>query len=90
VCRWFFDTICGIRVEGENQFAIAPRPGGSLTHAAASYQSLYGKVESKWEKTDAGITFTITVPANCQALVRLPDGSQHIQTAGTEIYTMEG
>ena len=90
VCRWFFDTMCGIRVEGENRFAIVPQPGGSLTHAAASYRSLYGKVESKWEKTEAGITFTVTVPANCEALVRLPDGSQRIQAAGTATYTMEG
>ncbi len=33
VCEWLFDTCCGIRVDGENRFAIAPRPGGHLTHA---------------------------------------------------------
>lgn len=90
VCAWLFTTMCGIRPNGENHFAIAPRPGGSLTHAAASYQSLYGKVKSKWEKTASGYVFTVTVPANCEADVYLPDGNKHLQTSGTVTYTTEG
>ena len=31
VCRWLFDTMCGIRVAGENHFIIAPKPGGHIT-----------------------------------------------------------
>ena len=88
VCRWIFDTMCGIRIKGENRFEIAPHPGGTLTHASAAYTSIYGKVESKWEKTDAGITYTVTVPAGCEALVCLPDGSSRAQSAGTATYTL--
>ena len=90
VCAWLFHTVCGIRPDGENHFTIAPRPGGSLTHARASYNSIYGLVESKWEKTESGYSFTVTVPANCKAVVRLPDGSEQKQTSGTVIYTTEG
>lgn len=90
VCRWLFDTVCGIRVNGKNQFVVAPRPGGSLTHASASYNSIYGKVQSKWKKTDNKYEFTITVPANCEAVISLPDGSDYRQLAGTMIYTTEG
>ena len=90
VCAWLFRTMCGIRVSGKNQFVIAPRPGGSLTHAEAAYTSIFGKAESKWEKTESGYTYTVTVPANCEALVRLPDGSERIQTAGTITYQTEG
>ena len=90
VCAWFFNTMCGIRLDGENHFTIAPQPGGSLTHASASYQSIYGKVESKWEKTGDRIVFTVIVPANCEAIVRLPDGSERVQTAGNATYTLEG
>lgn len=86
VCRWLFDTMCGIRMNGENRFVIAPRPGGSLTHAHAAYESIYGKVESKWVKTDEGFTFTVTVPANCEATVLLPDGSEYTQAPGTTVY----
>ena len=86
VCAWLFNTVCGIRVAGENRFVIAPKPGGSLTQAEAAYHSLYGKVESKWEKTDSGYCFTVTVPVNCEAEVILPDGSRHIQAAGTHVW----
>ena len=86
VCAWLFGTMCGIRPDGENHFTIVPRPGGSLTHAAASYQSIYGKVESKWEKKESGYAFTVTVPANCEARIQLPDGRQHVQTAGCVVY----
>ena len=74
VCQWLFDTVAGIRVSGENHFVIAPIPGGTLTHAGAEYASLYGKVKSRWEKTEAGISFEIEIPANCTAEIRLPDG----------------
>jgi len=81
--------VCGIRPVGENRFVIAPRPGGSLTYAAACYTGICGRTESKWEKTDNGTVFTITVPANCQAVVCLPDGREFVQEAGTKIYQTE-
>ena len=86
VCEWLFNTMCGIRVEGENRFTVAPRPGGNFIYAAAKYNSVYGMIESRWEKKDGKTVFTVTVPANCTALVRLPDGSKHEQEAGTRTY----
>ena len=90
VCAWLFKTVCGVRVTGENRFVIAPRPGGSLTRACAVWRSHYGTVESRWEKKERGYTFTVTVPANCEGTVRLPDGSERVQRAGTHTYTVEG
>ena len=89
VCAWLFNTVCGVKLAGENRFVIAPQPGGTLTHAAASYSSVYGLVESKWEKTENGYMFTVTVPANCEAEVRLPRSDLHVQKAGTAVYRME-
>ena len=86
VFQWVFDTMCGIRAAGENRFAIAPRPGGRFTRAKAAYVSVYGRVESGWRKTDAGIEFTVTIPANCTAGVTLPDGSEREQGAGSQTY----
>lgn len=83
VVQWLFDTMCGIRVDGENHFAIVPRPGGHFTRAKAAYDSIYGRVESGWAKTETGWTFTVTVPANCTAAVVLPDGSARQQGPGT-------
>ena len=88
VCQWLFDTCAGIRLEGENHFIIAPVPGGTLTHAEASYLSPYGEVESRWEKTETGIHYTIAIPSNCTAEIRLP-GRETVQaTSGS--YTFEG
>lgn len=86
VVQWLFDTMCGIRMDSENRFLVAPRPGGHFTRAKAAYNSVYGRVESGWEKTDGGWMFTVTVPANCTAEVRLPDGSVREQGPGTAVY----
>ena len=48
-----------------------------------------GKVESKWNQTERGYTFEITVPANCEARVCLPDDREFVQAAGRMIYTIE-
>ena len=89
VCAWLFRSMCGIRPDGENRFVIAPKPGGSFRYAAASWLSIYGRVESKWHKTERGYVFEITVPSNCEARICLPDGSTFAQAAGHMIYTVE-
>lgn len=86
VCRWLFDTMCGIRVAGENHFIIAPKPGGHITHAKADYISVYGQVTSGWKCKDDGIEYTISIPANCTADVILPDGTHCIQSAESKTY----
>lgn len=87
VCQWLFDTMCGIRAEGENRFIIAPHPGGQFAYARASYQSVYGRVESGWEKTEIGYRLTITIPSNTYAEVVLPDGTHRRITAGEHEFT---
>ena len=86
VCRWLFDTMCGIRVDGENHFSIAPRPGGHFTHAKASYTSVYGRVESGWERTEAGYAYAVTVPAGCTATLTLPGREAVVLPAGTHTF----
>ncbi|PWM75921.1 MAG: alfa-L-rhamnosidase [Bacillota bacterium] len=82
VCEWMMRTMCGILVAGENRFRIAPRPGGSLNDAGASFKSVYGEVRSSWEKTDSGWKFKVRVPANTTAEILLPDGSRREVGAG--------
>ena len=87
VCEWLFRVMCGIRVEAENHFTITPRPGGNFTYAEAEYLSVYGRVTSAWRKTDAEIVYTITVPANCTAVLTLPGRSPEQVSAGS--YTVK-
>lgn len=83
VCQWLFESVAGIQVIGENRFRIAPIPGGTLTHAKASYLSPYGLVESGWEKTESGMKYTVTIPVNTMAEIVLPTGQRRILCAGT-------
>ena len=83
VVAWLFDTMCGIRVDGENHFVIAPHPGGHFTRAKAAYDSVYGRVESGWKKTADGWKYTVTVPANCTATVYLPGKEPVTVESGT-------
>ncbi len=87
VCEWLFTTMCGIQIAGENRFAIAPRPGGHFDHADLSYDSVYGTVESRWERANGKTIYTITVPANCTAEISLPNGTA--ETVGAGIHTFE-
>lgn len=86
--EWLFQTMCGIRVDGENHFTIAPRPGGHFTSAKASYDSVYGRVESGWEKVNGRWRFEITVPANCTAEIVLPDTASQTVSAGRYHYEL--
>ena len=88
-CQWLFECMCGINLAGENRFVIAPRPGGRFTRASAEYLSVYGMVKSGWVRSEGKTEFTVTVPANCTALVRLPDGGEREQGPGTQSYTIE-
>lgn len=88
VCQWLFDTVGGIRPDGENRFVIHPIPGGSLSFAKTSYKSLYGTVDSSWERKEDATTFTVTVPANTTARLMLPNGDSWVLQAGTHIYTL--
>ena len=45
-------------------------------------------VECGWEKRDGKTAFTVAVPANCEALVRLPDGSERIQKPRIVTYSI--
>lgn len=88
VCQWLFDSMCGINIAGENRFIIAPKPGGHFTRAEARYLSVYGEITSGWRREGGRSEFSVTVPANCTALVRLPDGSEREQGPGTRVYSL--
>lgn len=87
VCQWLFETVLGIRPDSENHFIIAPRPGGSLSHAEGSYNSLYGKVSVSWKKKDGGVEYQIEIPANCTADLRIDGIPAQLLSAGSYTFT---
>ena len=89
VCEWLFKTMCGIRIDCENHFMITPKPGGNFTYARASYNSIYGTVESSWEKLGCNYTSTIQIPGNTTATIILPDGTSWSATAGIHKFDLK-
>ena len=86
VCEWLFNSMCGINVDGENHFVIAPKPGGKFSYASAEYRSVYGAVKSGWKKENDKYIYEITVPSNCTAEVIINGETQSV-SAGS--YTFE-
>ena len=83
VCEWIVNTMCGIKVGSKpNTFVIKPIAGGTLTYAKASYQSVYGLVESGWERKDGKILLNVDISCNCSAEIILPDGRMRTVGAG--------
>ncbi len=82
VCAFLYDTVCGIRISGENFFTLKPQPGGTLTFASAVYNSPYGKITSAWEKRDGKYVYSFEIPSNTTARLVLPDGRSELLKSG--------
>jgi alpha-L-rhamnosidase len=79
VGAWLFASIAGIAPDPERpgfeRIRIAPRPGGGLTRASASLDTIRGTVRSAWRKKGGRFFLDLTIPANCTAALRVPADS---------------
>jgi alpha-L-rhamnosidase len=79
VSEWMFRHILGInpdiRNPGYKHFTIHPRPGGTLTYAKGSYNSIRGEICSSWKLENGAFTLAVTIPANTTATIVLPTGN---------------
>jgi len=75
---WMYRTITGINQTspGFKTFYIKPEIGGDLTYAKASYNSMYGEINSGWELKDNGLSIHVAIPANTTARVYVPASSE--------------
>ena len=85
VCEWLFDTMCGIKVAGDRHFIIEPKVGGNIQFTECEYDSIYGKVASKWERKGDKVKYTITIPANTTAEVILRGKKQTLFAGNYEL-----
>jgi alpha-L-rhamnosidase len=74
--EWMFDTVAGIGVDptqpGFSDIIIRPRPGGDLTEAHGSFDSIHGKISSDWKLQNGRMSLHLIVPVNTMADVSLP------------------
>ena len=57
---------------GFGRLLIAPRPGGGIRFVKASYDSIRGRIEVRWEDAPDALRVSATLPANTTARVVLP------------------
>lgn len=74
---WLFSRCAGIRPlkPGYQEVLIKPVPGGSLTYAKASYESIAGMIRSSWKIENGEFILNIEIPNGLWAKVELPDGT---------------
>ena len=56
---------------GYKHFILQPEAGGTFTYIRGHYDTVYGRIESGWEKTSDGIVYDFKVPANTSATLSL-------------------
>ncbi|HBQ83147.1 MAG: hypothetical protein A2X03_17900 [Bacteroidetes bacterium GWA2_40_15] len=77
--EWMYENILGINPDydspGFSHFILKPLPGGSLTWAKGSFNSISGKIETSWKKENGKFEYNFTVPPNTTATVYIPSKS---------------
>ncbi|TIH34303.1 glycoside hydrolase family 78 protein [Subtercola vilae] len=78
VGEWLYRYVAGIEQAATSvayeRLHIAPRVGGSLTSAAASYESVRGLIRSAWSLEGDAFTLDVEVPPGVTATVVVPGG----------------
>ena len=77
VADWLHRRVVGLipAAPGYRRVLVRPRPGGGLTHASATHESPYGRIEVAWRRAANVLHVTVAVPPGVTALVQLPDPS---------------
>jgi len=93
--EWLYRVVAGIEIDeskpGYKHIIIQPNPGGGLTYAKAKVNSMYGPVESGWKIEQNKRTFTIEIPPNTSATVRIPSANVNdILEQGKELKNVNG
>ena len=92
VCEWMMSDLAGIdrAAVGFDRVRIAPRPTGTLTHAAASTETRHGKLACSWKIEGGKFDVTLTVPPNTTADVILPGKGEQISENNAEVEVANG
>ena len=93
VYQWMVENIGGIKSDGPayKHIVIEPQPGGHLTRAQTSYQSIRGAISTSWIKEGDKLSLDVSIPANTTATVILPaSGPGAITEGGRALDQAEG
>jgi len=87
VGEWMYRYSAGIDSDptrpGFKHIVLRPRAGGKLTFVRASYESMYGLIESHWRDEGEFRIYEAAIPFNTTATMILPDPA--IEVSGSAI-----
>lgn len=76
VGEWLMGWLVGLRPDekepGWKHFFVAPAPTRKVTHAKGWHDTIRGRVEAAWRKTEGAFELEVVVPANARATLVLP------------------
>ncbi|MHB1484305.1 MAG: family 78 glycoside hydrolase catalytic domain [Saccharofermentanales bacterium] len=82
VSRWFFEYLAGVRLMPQNpgfkRFIVKPYFPEGLSKVKMRYESVYGMIESSWEKIEGKVAQIIEIPPNTSAEIYFPAESDII------------
>jgi alpha-L-rhamnosidase len=101
VGQYLYSVVGGIQADnpGYKTIRIQPVPGGGLTSAKVTYDSIYGRISSDWQLNGSELKLDVTVPPNTTATVFVPakdqssvmeSGKPAFQSDGVKFLRMEG
>jgi alpha-L-rhamnosidase len=95
VGEWMYRFAAGIEADadqpGFKHTIIQPTVGGEFQYVKAEYDSIYGKIASKWQVDGNKFSLETTIPANTTATVYVPTDDQHtVKEGGKSIGEVEG
>jgi alpha-L-rhamnosidase len=74
--EWMMSHSLGIQRDEKSpaykHILLQPEIGDELDYAKGGFQSMYGDIQSGWEKNANGYTYKVTIPANTTASLTLP------------------
>jgi alpha-L-rhamnosidase len=103
VAEWLYRYAAGIDEDandpGFHKIVLRPQFSPQLGQVEATYESAYGRIESKWKAEGTAVTWNVTVPDNTTALLYFPvsakaqiveNGKNVEQSAGVKFLRTEG
>ena len=91
--KWLYQVVAGIGIDeadpGYRHVIIHPRPGGGLTSARATHESMYGTILSGWELDGDALTMEVEIPANTRATIHIPGKPGTVKLNGESLTATE-
>jgi len=84
--QWLYAVVAGIELDPQQpayrHVLVQPQPGGGLSSAVASLDSMYGRIRSAWQIKDGRMQIDVAIPPNTTAAVTLPHVQEGTVTEG--------